>query len=143
MYVLHFHFIPMHMCKLPVTISKKLPQICISHFNVLQSTTLRIHTYIKIVHSSFMPNFKMFRFGCKWDLLPLRVTYLYQKHCSIKLIMLLLLLTYSIFLITLHSFFTLISIYKYIEVYGILALFTQSWIIEKNIWNIKCNFIYI
>ena len=45
-----------------VKISKKLLQIFISHLNVLQPTTLKIHV-IRIVHSSFMPNFKMFRAG--------------------------------------------------------------------------------
>lgn len=81
---------------------------------------------------------------CKYYTISFRLTYLYQEHCSIKLIMLLLPLTYCILLITLHSFITLISIYNFIEVYGILALYTQSWIIEENnIWKIKCNFIYI
>jgi len=54
----------------PVKIRQKLAQLFILYLNVLQRTTKIIHISSK--YSLFMPNLKMFRADCKWDLLPLR-----------------------------------------------------------------------
>jgi len=62
---------------------KKLPQIFISHLNVLQP--LRIHICHQnstfFIHAKFLVN----RSGCKWDLLPLKGDFIIRKACGLLL----------------------------------------------------------